>query len=64
MAQDNQMALDSLISAASAHGDREGNDAHIEALESLLASVCAVLTDEQWSAVLSGDACTELLPQN
>lgn len=45
-----QIALNSLLSSASAHGDRHGNDAHIEALESLLTEACSMLTAEQWAA--------------
>ena len=63
MSNDNQIDVDSLISAASERGDRDGNDAHIESLESLLASACSVLTDEQWRVFLGEPACADLLPQ-
>ena len=61
MIERNQSTLNSLISAASAHGDRHGNDTHIETLESLVIAACSVMTDEQWSAFLNADVCTELL---
>jgi len=64
MSTTSQNSLNSLISAASAHGDRHGNDAHVETLESLVIAAWAVMTDEQKAALLNSDLCIELLEGN
>lgn len=64
MSTTSQISLNMLISAASAHGDRHGNDAHIETLESLVIAAWAVMTDEQKVAMLKSDVCSELLQGN
>ncbi|EPV8691060.1 hypothetical protein ACWAUP_004775 [Pseudomonas aeruginosa] len=64
MSTTSQNTLNSLISAASAYGDLQGNDAHVETLESLVIAAWAVMTDEQKAALLSSAVCSELLQQN
>ena len=61
MSTTSQHTLNSLIGAASAHGDRHGNDAQIEALESLVIAAWSMMTDEQKAAIQNSEACRELM---
>lgn len=61
MAKFNQEEVDELIAAASKQGDREGNDAQIEVLQSLLGAACDLMTEDQWSLFIGSETCTALL---
>jgi hypothetical protein len=61
MSEVNQEQLNTLIQAASAKGDSEGNDTHIELLQSLLVAACSIMTAGQWNTFIKGEAAAELL---
>ena len=61
MSDVNQEQLNTLIQAVSEKGDCEGNDTHIELLQSLLVAACSLMTAGQWNAFIKGEAATELL---